>query len=280
MADRGMRYKLFGNKRFKKLMQEDGTIWDTVLTGLAEMIGTAILVFLGCMGCIGGFSFIPSHLQLTLSFGLTVMVVIQCFGHISHAHVNPAMTVGAVVVGKKSLQAGLVYLLAQTIGAVLGYGLLKAMTPHDLLHNGNPNATDTFCVTDLHDKVSAVQGLFAEGLATGILTFFACSIWDSRNAKNTDSVALKFGFAVAVLANTIGPYTGCSMNPVRSFGPAIWNNQWNHHWIYWFGPLGGALLASLLYRAIFSPKKISEEEAGAEMVALNGVETEKLEVIS
>lgn len=137
-----------------------------------------------------------------------------------------------------------------------------------------------FCVTDLHTDISAIQGLIVEGVATAILIMVVGSVWDMRNEKNSDSVPIKFGLTVTVLAITVGPYTGCSMNPARSFAPALWNNQWKHHWIYWFGPIGGALISSFIYRTIFGvcEKVCEEEESVPEAVALNSVEIHKTEV--
>ncbi|XP_014214758.1 aquaporin AQPcic-like [Copidosoma floridanum] len=263
------------NKFEKKMMLDSTSVRELLITALAEMLGTAILLLLGCMGCLGGLTSVPPHLQITLNFGLTVMLVIQCFGHISAAHINPAMTVGAVVLGKKTIREGLVYFVAQAFGAILGFGLLKVVTPVDYLR-ASPNASlDSFCVTDLHENVHAIQGLLIEGVSTAILMLIACAAWDSRNAHNADSVAIKFGLAVTALATSVGPYTGCSMNPVRTFAPALWNNYWTNHWIYWFGPLGGALLASLAYKALFSPK--DEEIDTPESVALNSVDSRKAE---
>lgn len=257
---------------FKKFVQEEGAMKNNVITGLAEMIGTAMLVFLGCMGCVAGLDVIPQHLQITLNFGLAVMIVIQCVGHISVAHVNPAITVGAVVLGKKTIPEALVYIFAQIVGAILGFGMLKVVTPRESLTTGGVEGMDKFCVTDIHAHLSAIQGLLLEGMATSILMFVACAVWDRRNEKNTDSVAIRFGLTVACLAIACGPYTGCSMNPARSLAPALWNNQWSHHWIYWFGPIGGSLFASVFYRTIFGVSPPVVEEATPESIALNSVE--------
>lgn len=263
----------------KRLVEGEGTTKSTLLAGLAELIGTSILVLVGCMGCVASLGVVPSHLQITLTFGLAVMVVIQCIGHISQAHINPAITVGAVVLGKKTIPEGLVYIISQLIGAILGYGMLKVVTPQDRLTSGTVNQSRLFCVTDLHTELSAIQGLIIEGISTAVLVLVFCSVVDPRNERNTDSVAIKFGLTVTVLATAIGPYTGASMNPVRSFAPALWNNQWSHQWVYWFGPLGGALFASFAYRTIFGvAEKIPEdEEPTAEAVALNSVDAQKIE---
>ncbi|XP_063979294.1 aquaporin AQPcic-like [Diachasmimorpha longicaudata] len=248
----------------KELLHEDSSIRDTLKCGLAEFIGTSLLVFLGCMSCIGSLGTAPALLQISLVFGLAVMVIIQSIGHISGAHINPAITVGAVILGKKSLPAASVYFLAQCLGAIVGYGMLKIITPRLLLHTGDPSKMSSFCVTELHVNISVIEGLLAEIMATAILMFMTCACWDTRNERNTDSVAIKFGLTVAVLCMAVAPYTGCSMNPARSLGPAIWNNNWGHHWIYWFGPLGGSLIASILYRSIFS---LSPEEFGRSQVS-------------
>lgn len=237
------------------MIQGKNSLKETVITGLSELLGTAILVFLGCMGCVP--SSVPSHLQITLNFGLSVMIVIQIFGHISHAHVNPAISAGAVVLGKKSLLEASIYILCQLTGGIIGYGMLKIVTPQSMLIKGegsNTGEENDFCVTHLQQDISAIQGLTIEAIATAVLMLLACAIWDKRNEKNTDSTAIKFGLAVTALATAAGPYTGCSMNPARSLAPAFWNNEWYQHWIYWFGPISGSVLAAFIYRTIFGKK--------------------------
>lgn len=146
------------------------------------------------------------------------------------------------------------------------------ITPPNFVHGGDlKNATFVpFCVTDVNTKLSPAHGAAAEALATGILAFFACGSWDSRNAKNTDSLGIKFGLCVAVLCLAFIPHTGCSLNPARSFGPAIWNGHWNDHWVYWLGPIAGAIIAALIYRCLFSPRAKSQEN---DVGTLNGIET-------
>nr|XP_033337306.1 aquaporin-like isoform X1 [Megalopta genalis] len=260
---------------FKKLVEGGGGVKATLLTGFSEVLGTAILVLVGCMGCVASLGVVPSHLQIALTFGLAVMLVIQSVGHISHAHVNPAITVGSIVLGKKTVSEGVVYLVSQLMGAVIGYGMLKMVTPANRLTSSGPEQTNLFCVTDLHAELSVIQGLLLEGIATGILMLVACAVWDPRNEKNTDSVPVRFGLTVCALALAFGPYTGCSMNPARSFAPALWNNQWSHHWVYWFGPIGGALLSSFIYKVTFGVKNEQEEDNVPEAVALNIVNSHK-----
>ncbi|XP_033221735.1 aquaporin AQPcic-like isoform X2 [Belonocnema kinseyi] len=260
---------------FRRLMKDDVTILDALKMSLAELIGTGILVFLGCLGCVGSLGTTPSTLSASLIFGLTVLLVIQGIGHISGAHINPAITVGAIVLGKKSLPIAIIYIIAQLIGGILGYGLLKAVTPDFLLHNGDASTTSSFCVTDVHNKISVIQGFIIEILATGMLMFMTCGAWDARNSKYGDSSAIKSGLTVTAICLGVAPYTGCSMNPARSLAPAVWNNYWANHWIFWFGPFGGSLIGALLYRAVFWPNEIESES-----FSQNNVEGQKMGVFS
>lgn len=146
----------------------------------------------------------------------------------------------------------------------------QAITPSGMLHGGNPEDTISFCKTDIHQNISVFQGLLSEIIATGILVFFACGVWDPRNEKNSDSVPLRFGFCVTVLCFVFIPYTGCSLNPARSIGPAIWNGYWKNHWIFWIGPISGAIISSIVYRCLFLPKIEKNED---NQNTLTGVET-------
>lgn len=232
------------------LMKEDATGWDTLLFALGEIIGTAVLVFIGCTGCIASLNITPTELQIALTFGLAVMIAIQSTGHISGAHINPCITIAAMIMGKKSLPMSLLYIFSQCVGGLVGYGLLKAITPGELTY-AIKDQTSTFCVTRVHPEISIFRAFLTEFLATAILVMFVCGVWDCRNAKNSDSMSLRFGFCVAVLCVVFMPYTGCSMNPARSLAPAVWNGSWDNHWIYWIGPICGAIVSSVFYRLLF-----------------------------
>ncbi|XP_012543720.1 aquaporin [Monomorium pharaonis] len=261
--------------RLKKT--EDGSTWDKFLTLLGELIGTAILVFLGCMACLGSMKPYPSGIgsvipviQISVAFGLAIMIAIQCVGHISGAHLNPAVTISAVIFGNKSLTMAGLYIITQCLGSLLGYGLLKMITPERLAHTGDPRTVSSFCTTNVNEALPVGYGVMAEALATGILVFFACGSWDSRNAKNTDSLGLKFGLCVTALCLAFIPHTGCSMNPARSFGPAVWTNHWEAHWVYWVGPISGGIIAALIYRCLFWETE-DQENTKQDVGTLNGI---------
>lgn len=244
---------------FKRIMGMDGSLFGPVSRAqvlqmaLAELVGTGILIFLGCMGTVVGMAFGGHpHLLVAFAFGLTVMICIQSIAHISKAHLNPAITCALVVIGDLNVPLAGVYMVSQVIGASLGYGVLMAITPESVLKESSPNGTCcAMCVTLVHPKMTPLQGLLAEFLVTSILVLVLCSVFDRRNARNTDSISIKFGLTVAAVAMNEGPYTGGSMNPARSFGPAVWTGVWTNHWIYWVGPLAAGLLTSAFYRFVF-----------------------------
>ncbi|KAH8401795.1 hypothetical protein KR009_007895, partial [Drosophila setifemur] len=222
---------------------------DNISIVFAEMIATAMLMFLGCMGCVQNTVFTNSFFQGSLNFGFVVLICIQCFGCVCGAHLNPAVTLAQYVYNMISLPMALAYFVAQVVGAFIGYGLLKGVLPENAIFTSDtPNGV---CVTSVNSTLTSWQGVSIEFLITCVLISICCGVWDPRNAKHQDSTALRFGLAISCLSLTAGQLTGASMNPARSFAPAIWNGFWENHWIYWVGPMGGALVTSLVYKFAF-----------------------------
>ncbi|CAG4992812.1 unnamed protein product [Parnassius apollo] len=215
---------------------------------LAEFISTLLLVLLGCMCCVPISSL--THLPLLygpLGFGLVVLINIQAFGHISGAHMNPAVTLAALLWGKMSIATGIAYILAQCAGSIAGYGILVAVSPIDL-------TTDGICTTQPHVQLTTLQALGIEVILTATLNFINCAVWDQVNEAFLESVSLKIGFTIAGLSIAGGPFTGGSMNPARSLGPALWTSTWNAHWVYWIGPLLGGSLSAIFYKCTWLKK--------------------------
>uniref|UniRef100_T1GER8 Aquaporin n=1 Tax=Megaselia scalaris TaxID=36166 RepID=T1GER8_MEGSC len=213
-------------------------VLDMISIFLAELIGTALLVFFGCMGCIDfnngdSIQMTNSLFQISVVFGLVIMFIVQIFGCVSGAHLNPAVTIAAIVYKLLTPAMAVGYFVAQMGGAFIGYGLLQILVAKDVMANEHG------------------VGMFIELIGTGTLIWVVCGVWDPRNAKGHDAVPLKLGFAITALCGCFGHWTGCSMNPARSFGPALWNMDFGQHWVYWVGPLLGGLLASLSYRHVF-----------------------------
>ncbi|XP_068084562.1 aquaporin AQPAe.a isoform X2 [Anabrus simplex] len=254
---------------------EDGSFFGQFSTcqaltiGAAELLGTAFLVLLGCMSLVKGIGpDEPPLFVVAFGFGFAVAAIIQIIGHVSKCHINPAVTVCALLRGDINVATSAVYVVAQCTGAIIGYGLLRSITPDDVWAESN---CCKLCVTTPAPSVSSLQGVLAEGLITSVLIFVVCGVWDKRSANNQDSASLKFGFAIAGLAMVEGHYTGASMNPARSFGPALWNNQWTQHWVYWVGPIGASIISTLFYKYVFERESSTapEEEHDVPLTSVN-----------
>uniref|UniRef100_A0A4W3GUC4 Aquaporin-4 n=1 Tax=Callorhinchus milii TaxID=7868 RepID=A0A4W3GUC4_CALMI len=190
----------------------------------------------------------PMDLVLvSLCFGLSIATMVQCFGHISGGHVNPAVTAAMVCTRKLSLAKGLFYVVAQCLGAITGAGILYLITPSSVAGG--------LGVTKVNKQLSAGHGLLVEIFITFqlVLTIFATC--DPKREDLKGSSALAIGFSVAIGHMFAIDYTSSSMNPARSFGPAVIMGKWENHWIYWVGPLIGGIVAAALYDYLFCPDK-------------------------
>lgn len=231
---------------------------------VAETMGTALLLYMGCfavaMQVFDKTGFPPYFAGVV--FGLTIIIIIQMFGHVSGAHLNPVVTLAAIMLGYVKPAYAPIYITAQFIGALMGFFVLKGCLPVEFT---NPELFDEtikingICCTVPHEKISIIQALFIETIITGVLIVLCCAVWDKRNANKLDSVALRFGFAVSGLSITFGYLTGCSMNTARTFAPALINWEWNGHWIYWVGPNAGGIIGVVFYKIFCSEKTTSAE---------------------
>lgn len=170
---------------------------DKLAVFLAELIGTGLLLFFGCAGCLT-WGAPPNVLQMTLNFGLTVMIVIQIFGCVSGAHLNPCVSIAALIYRQLDLQMTALYVIAQLLGGFMGFGLLKVLTPESQF--GSQAGLIGHCMTWPHPEVRVWQALGIEFMATMVLVLVCCGVWDPRNAGTHDSVGLRFGFVITALA--------------------------------------------------------------------------------
>jgi MIP family channel proteins len=171
------------------------------------------------------------------SFGLVIMVMIAALGHVSGAHFNPAVTLAFAVTRHFSWRDVPSYLAGQLLGAVGGALVLRAFFGLEAglgatLPAGSPP-----------------QALGIEALLTAVLMFVIVSVaTDTRAVGQLAAIAI--GGTVALDALWGGPVTGASMNPARSFGPALVAGLWHSHWIYWAGPILGAVTGAGLYQTL------------------------------
>ena len=217
-------------------------------SALAEFIATLLFVFLGAGSVVvtGGLpngDLDPSRLvAIALAHGLAIALLAYATANISGGHINPAVTFAAWLTRKISSARALMYLAAQIGGAVIGALLLLATIP---------DASDTnMGAHALGPDVSITMGLLMEIILTFALVFviFATAV-DPGGMGNLAPLAI--GLTVLVDHLIAVPITGASMNPARSFGPALVAGEWSYHWIYWVGPLIGGGGAGLLYQFAF-----------------------------
>jgi aquaporin NIP len=207
---------------------------------LAELIGTFALVFAGpgaaavdvaSGGAVGG-------VGIGMSFGLIVMAMIFALGHISGCHINPAITVAMLAVRRISVAKAAGYIAAQLGGAVLGGLAIVAILGSD---------------TDAGASVPRINGadaaLWSEIILTFFLAFVVFAVATDERAEG-QFAAIAIGGYVGFAATGWGPVANASMNPARSFGPAVAANIWDSHWVYWIGPIAGALLAAAAYEVL------------------------------
>lgn len=175
---------------------------------LSELLGTALLVLLGVASLLP----VAGPRPLThpaLGFGCLVTALVQALGPVSGAHINPAVTLAALLHGQLPALAALGYVLAQLLGGVLGFGVLVAMLPrHALLQLDDAGAVlGVHGCTAPAPQVSALAATLNEALLTGLLALVACAVWAGHDPARPDhSVPVKFGLTVAGLV-----YAGVSV---------------------------------------------------------------------
>lgn len=208
---------------------------------LAEFAGTYALVTAGCGAIIvNNLTGTVSHVGVALTFGLVIAVMISVTGHISGAHFNPAVTLAFAVIRHFPWYKVPFYVGGQLLGAILGASTLRG------LFGLTANLGVTLPLND------PMQSFGLEILLTAGLMFVITSV--STDSRIPASLApLAIGATVTLDALWGGPVSGASMNPARSFGPALVAGVWSHQWIYWIGPIIGATLGGLIYEIIRLP---------------------------
>lgn len=212
-------------------------------TFLAELVGTFALVFAGC-GAIVIDS--VSHGQIThvgvaITFGLVIATMIYATGHISGAHLNPSVTLAFAMTRHFPFRRVPFYWGAQLLGASIAAFLLRAIFGN-VAHLGTtlPSGSDG-------------QSLALEVVLTFFLMLVIMAVATDDRAVG-QAAAIAIGGTVLLDAMFGGPISGASMNPARSFGPALASGTWQSYWLYVLGPIVGAGLGALVYELIRGEK--------------------------
>ncbi len=215
---------------------------------VAEAIGTFGLCFIGAGSIIldaktGG---AVGLIGIALAHWLILSVMISALGGVSGGHFNPAVTIGFLVTKKQEIGEGIPYIISQLVGGTVAGLLLRAIYEPAVwqkVHLGTPM---------LGEGVSVGTGILVEI----VLTFFlVTAIWGTAVDDRKPNIG-GFGIGLTIAANILmgGPLTGASMNPARTFGPALAGGGFDGHLVYWIGPIIGAVIAAVLYNNILIKK--------------------------
>ena len=232
---------------------------------LAEFLGTFMLCFIGIAAILSTTPAVGGGgglVAVALAHGLAVTLAVHIFGGISGAHINPAVTAGALVTGRITPPLGLMYIIAQLAGGVAGAALCSATFPADAV------AATTLGTPLPAAWASTSTIVLLEAVMTFLLIIGVYGTAVDDRGKTVKIGAFGIGLVVTMDILAGGPVTGASMNPARSFGPALVAGHWDFHLLYWLGPIAGGVIASLLYHHVLleAPQKppVKEEwlEAG------------------
>jgi MIP family channel proteins len=213
---------------------------------IAEFVGVFALTFVGG-GAIIASKAVPGVglLDVALAHGIALAIMVSATMRIS-GHINPAVTVGFLVTRRiEPMMAG-VYIVGQLLGAVAAAAALKGLFPPDqfLAVHGT--------IQEVAGNVTSGQAVALEAIATFFLTFVVFGTAVDPQAPKIGGLAIGATITAGILA--IGPLTGGSMNPARSFGPAFVTNNYYGQFVYWVGPILGSVIAALLYDTVFLPR--------------------------
>lgn len=206
---------------------------------LAELIGTFTLVFIGAgAGALAG-SNAGGIVSVALAHGLALMVVVYAWGSISGAHVNPAVSFSLALTGRLGWGKAVRYWVAQLLGAAVAGYLLRFLL----------GTTGSLGMTLPAASVGSLQAVVVEA----VLTFFlVAAVYGSAVAgRNGNAAGLAIGLVLTMDILMGGSLTGASMNPARTFGPALAMMNFDQIWIYLVGPFLGGGLAAVVYERLF-----------------------------
>ncbi|XP_072417981.1 aquaporin-2-like [Chiloscyllium punctatum] len=230
-------------KQLKEELQSE-SFWRALT---AEFLGTAVFVFssVGCALPWAGNS--PSTLQIALGFGLGVTTVSVFTQGVSGGQLNPAVSFALFLSLRISPLRAVLYMAMQGLGAITACALLYALTPQDIRGELGLNKPST--------GVTQIQALGVEIIVTFQLVMCVLTIsHQENNFEGSAHVALGASVTLGHLV-AIG-FTGCSMNPARSLGPAVITTNFSQHWIFWVGPMLGGVLAVIVYNLLLRAKRI------------------------
>lgn len=224
---------------------------------LAEMVGTMVLVLMGCgvavslncsSNCLETVN-AATVIGTALAFGLSVVAMAYTIGGISGCHINPAITLGCLLTGRIKTKEAMMYMLFQVIGAFIGSSILWLLV-------NNVNGLSGTGANACQDGVSITGGLLAEIFFTFVFVLTVLGTTDSKKGAG-NFAGLAIGLCLVLVHLVCIRYTGTSVNPARSIAPAVFEGGQSlaQLWIFIVGPFVGAILAAGVWNVISSSKK-------------------------
>ena len=205
---------------------------------VAEFVGAFTLIFIG-----GGAGIVSGSdiVAVALANGLAIGIMVTNLGHISGGHFNPAITLGFLATRRITLPLAVAYWLSQLAGAIVAAAILRGLFSHHQFLAAVPHAA----------SFGAGKGFVLEIILTFFLVWavWATAVDPGGAFKAIAGLAIGLTITIDVLMG--GPLTGAAMNPARAFGPQLLGNFWGEGWIYYAGPIVGALIASLTYEYLY-----------------------------
>jgi aquaporin Z len=224
---------------------------------MAEALGTMWLVLGGCGSAVLAAAFPDVGIGLlgvSFAFGLTVLTMAYAIGHISGCHLNPAVTVG-LVVGKRHPGSELIpYVVAQTLGALIGAGVLYLIASGKADFSVAGGFASNGYAEHSPGQYSLAVALIIELVLTFVFLMVILGATDERAPKGFAPIAI--GLCLTLIHLISIPVTNTSVNPARSTGPAVFVGGWalQQLWLFWVAPIVGAAIAGFLYPRVFDKR--------------------------
>lgn len=231
----------------------------------AEFMGTLFLTLIGCMSILPAETseHIDNLLVPALCFSTVVASMVHVVGPTSGCNINPVVSLALVAVGRMSPLKGCFYFVAQILGGIAAGGILWVISPQGWIDD----CQLAISLVNEHAGVQPWQACLCEIIITVVFLLVVLVVADPDPHKDFEGFAaytVGVGLVTCIFAG--GPYSGSSMNPARTFGPALVRWEWKNQWVWWVGPIVGSLLAAAIYQLIltqgihkFDPIQVEEK---------------------
>jgi MIP family channel proteins len=219
---------------------------------VAEFVGTFFLCFAGIAAILSDTAVVGAHptiVGIALAHGLALAIAVSIFGGVSGAHINPAVTAGMLVTGRITASNAVLYVLAQLAGATTAAAICKMVFPAAAVAEANLGIPLPAAWAGTH-VILVMEFVMTFLLMTAV---FGAAVDERGKAVKIGGFAIGLTVTFDILAG--GGVTGASMNPARSFGPALVQGYWDWHILYWIAPIAGAVVAALLYEHVILEKE-------------------------